>query len=87
MIRKVDKKMKNLNVRIQNIIRNQVKKVSRETRDAHWDSYNDSHYHDTYQDRYDDYGDSMYHDAYRDASLTVLENIKSKSNLQKVLKK
>ena len=34
----------------------------------HWDSYNDSHYHDRYDDRYGDYGDnSIYHDRYRDS--------------------
>ena len=33
---------------------------------AHWDSYQDGFYHDTYLDRYEDYQDDVYHDEYRD---------------------
>ena len=50
------------NRRIKEILDGPIRDAS-----SHWDSYNDSYYHDNYNDRYDDYGDSYYHDEYRDS--------------------
>lgn len=69
--RKGEEFMKAKNIRIEKIKREiENEQAAANYDDAHWDSYNDSLYHDTYSDVYDDYGDaSLYHDTYRDAFL------------------
>ena len=63
--------MKNINGRIEDILKEEEIKEESNYKDAykdrHWDSYNDSNYHDKYRDEYRDYGDSSsYHDHYKD---------------------
>ena len=76
--------MKNINLRIANILTMADKKnLKKEPIDGHWDSYNDSTYHDNYHDNYDDYGDSLYHDEYRDGfvsenKIAIKVNVKKK---------
>ncbi len=93
--RKGVKKMEKKNIRIERI-ENEMKREKdvANYNDAHWDSYNDSMYHDSYSDHYDDYGDgSYYHDSYKDAfdfgndEIGVTENeapktlVKNKKNI------
>ena len=87
--------MEKKNIRIERI-ENEMKREKdvANYNDAHWDSYNDSMYHDSYSDHYDDYGDeSYYHDSYKDAfdfgndEIGVTENespktlVKNKKNI------